>query len=411
MSVVRCCCSLLVMEFSYSRSASVTVARWIFDLNSDRRVGMGRTFRPGREIPVQAGPCPSSIGWGSSVSKVPAIEPRTVWKLSRCSPTPLTIASATLTLFATTLKKRSFLHVLGVDLGGGKGKKTAAATLRVDARNGATVVDLSPRPRELPLYDHSLLALLRGYGDDTLIAIDAPLTLPPCLRCQVPLCPGQADCADPSVVQMRADAASFGEEGRNFRRGKPQVTPYTQRATELRLFLERGITPREALGQGTGPLAARAAHLTRALADRFRLSESQVEVSPKATLAALGFTKLTRRHLHEREARAEVLEALTPDLRFGPGVWREVCVQSDHLFDAVIAAYTGYLWARDSWHAQLGPDVRPQEGWIWVPPQAAASGTPVPDDEEDEPRSDLVTALCPGSDPNAGGRTRPGNDR
>ena len=283
---------------------------------------------------------------------------------------------------------------MGVDLGGGKGKNTAAATWRVDARHGATVVDLAPRPREMPLYDHSLLALLRGYGEDTLLAIDAPLTLPPCLRCQVSVCPGQADCVDGAVIQMRADAAFFGGDGRNFRRGKPQVTPYTQRATELRLLLERGITPREALGQGTGPLAARAAHVTRALADRFRLNENLIEVSPKATLAALGFTQRTRKHLHEREARAEVLEALAPGLRFGPGVWREVCVQSDHLFDAVIAAYTGYLWARDDWQGRLSPDSRPQEGWIWVPPQAAARGTPLPDDaEQDEPQSDRVTAL------------------
>jgi hypothetical protein len=173
------------------------------------------------------------------------------------------------------------------------------------------------------------------------------------------------------------------------------VTPYTQRPTELRLLLDRGITPREGLGQGTGPLAARAAHLTRALADRFRLNENLIEVSPKATLAVLGFTR-TRKHLHEREARAEVLEALSPEMRFGPGVWREVCVQSDHLFDAVIAAYTGYLWARDNWQALLAPDARPQEGWIWVPPHAAASGTPLPDDAEDaeeEPQTDRVTAL------------------
>lgn len=291
------------------------------------------------------------------------------------------------------MKKRSFLHVLGVDLGGGKGKKTAAATLRVDSRNGATVVDIAPRPREAPLYDQSLLALLRGYGDDTLVAIDAPLTLPPCLRCRVSLCPGQDECVDASVVQMRAAAASHeGDGDRNTRRGKPHVTPYTQRATELRLLLERGIVPREALGQGTGPLAARAAHLTRALADRFRLNENLIEVSPKATLAALGFTRRTRKHLHEREARAEVLEALSPGLRFGPGVWREVCVQSDHLFDAVIAAYTGYLWARDDWQGLLAPDARPDEGWIWVPPEGVADAAPL-QESSDETQTDRITAV------------------
>ena len=107
--------------------------------------------------------------------------------------------------------------------------------------------------------------------------------------------------------------------------------------------------PREALGQGTGPLAARAAHLTRALADRFRLNDNLLEVYPKGTLAALGFVRPYKKHLKERETRAEILEALSPELRFGPGVWRELCIQSDHLFDAVICAFTGYLWARDAW--------------------------------------------------------------
>jgi len=268
------------------------------------------------------------------------------------------------------LKKPGFLHIVGVDLGGGKGKTTATAALRVDAHGGATVVELAPRPTMAPLYDDALLACLRGYGDQTLLAIDAPLTLPPCLRCQVPVCPGQAACVSPEVVLMREIVAA-GDSGRahSNRRGKPRLTPYTQRATEVHLLVERGIVPREALGQGTGPLAARAAHLTRALADRFRLNDNLIEVSPKATLGALGFTRPTRKHLDERLARAAVLEGLSPELRFGPGVWRELCVQKDHLFDAVICAFTGYLWARDGWREREGLDeARARGGWIWVPP-------------------------------------------
>ena len=140
---------------------------------------------------------------------------------------------------------------------------------------------------------------------------------------------------------------SSGSE--RYRRGKPSITPYTQRTTEVYLAHRLGIVPREALGQGTGPLAARAAHLTRALADRFRLNHNLLEVYPKGTLAALGFVRPYKKHLKERETRAEILEALSPELRFGPGVWRELCIQSDHLFDAVICAFTGYLWARDAW--------------------------------------------------------------
>jgi hypothetical protein len=275
------------------------------------------------------------------------------------------------------VKRRAFIHTLGVDLGGGKGKKTALAALRVEA-DGVTVVEIAPRNGAQPFYDHALVETIRRWGDGTLLCVDAPLTLPPCLRCQVAVCPGQDDCVDAAVLEMRAIAAGDAtpeRSSRDSRRGKPSVTPYTQRATEVYLAHRLGIVPREAMGQGTGPLAARAAHLTRALADRFTLNENMLEVYPKGTLAALGFFRPYKKHLKERETRAEILEALSPELRFGPGVWRELCIQSDHLFDAVICAFTGYLWARDAWTlpGTVGPlraDRRADDGWIWLPPVA-----------------------------------------
>jgi hypothetical protein len=273
------------------------------------------------------------------------------------------------------VKPRSFLHVLGIDLGGGKGKKTALATLRVDGE-AATVVDIAPRNGALPFYDAALIETIRQYGDETLVCVDAPLTLPPCLRCTVALCPGQDACVDPAVVEMRALAADGATTDRDARRGKPPITPYTQRATEVHLSRRLGIVAREGLGQGTGPLAARAAHLLRALADRFRLNENIIEAYPKATLALLGLGTPFKKHLRERETRARILEALATELRFGPGVWRERCIQSDHLFEAVICAFTGFLWARDGW--ALPPAAQPRDdearlrdGWIWTPPRAA----------------------------------------
>ena len=283
--------------------------------------------------------------------------------------------------------QRDFVHVLGVDLGGGKGKSTALATLRVDGRT-ATVVDIAPRPGALPFYDAALLETIRQYGDETLLCIDAPLTLPPCLRCAVPVCPGQDACVDPSVVEMRAlareapavDGARPRAPDRDTRRGKPPITPYTQRATEVHLSHRLGIVAREGLGQGTGPLAARAAHLVRALAARFTLNQNLIEVYPKATLALLGLGSPFKKHLRERETRARILGAISGELRFGPGIWRERCVQSDHLFEAVICAFTGFLWARDGWALPQGADAAPErddgarlaDGWIWTPPAAAA---------------------------------------
>ena len=160
------------------------------------------------------------------------------------------------------MKPRHFNHVVGVDLGGGKGKKTALATLRVDAA-GATVVEIAPREGERPFYDTTLIDTIRQFGDGTLLCLDAPLTLPPCLRCTVPVCPGQEGCVDPAVVAMRAIVAEAAEAdpelggGRNGRRGKPSVTPYTQRATEV--YLAHRLRPRAARGARPGHGPARGA--------------------------------------------------------------------------------------------------------------------------------------------------------
>lgn len=271
------------------------------------------------------------------------------------------------------MSRRPFKRFLGIDLGGGKGKKTALAVLERRG-GGVTVVDVAPRAGAAPLYDGALIAAMRGAGEDVVACVDAPLTLPPCLRCHVPVCPGQETCVDPGVLEMRRLDGIHQEPTRDARRGKPALTPYTQRATEVYLHRRRGILPRETLGQGMGPLTARAAHLLRAVADVFRLNDNLIEVYPRATLELLGFREPYKKRV---DRRIEILAQL-PDLTFGPGVWREECRKSDHLFDAVICAYTGYLWSRDDWQADepalLG------EGWIWVPP-----GTPEAPVAVDEP--------------------------
>ncbi len=258
---------------------------------------------------------------------------------------------------------------IGIDLGGGKGKKTALAVLD-RSHNGVTVTELHPHRDEDPLYDVNLIASLRARGRGAVVCVDAPLTLPPCMRCQV-ACPGQEACVDPEVAVLRSLCAPKPASGGKAR--KPSITPYTQRATEAYLLHRRGILPREALGQGMGPLTARACHLVRALAGDFRLHEDLIEVSPRATLELLGFRDPYKKRV---DRRIEILARLH-DLSFGPGVWREECRQSDHAFEAVLCAYTGYLRWRDGWSAwPEGTILPPEAGWIWIPPaeeQAAQS--------------------------------------
>ena len=260
--------------------------------------------------------------------------------------------------------QKAFTRFIGVDLGGGKGKKTALAVLE-RTREGVTVTQLCPRAKEAPLYDAALVSALLSRAENAVVCIDAPLTLPPCLRCTEPVCPGQDACVDAEVLTMRGLATADLDTSRDHRRGKPVVTPYTQRATDLYLR-SRGIRARETLGQAMGPLAARAAHLVRALGQRYRLNHNLIEVFPRATIELLGFREPYKKRV---DRRIDILAALR-DLSFGPGVWREQCRQSDHIFDAVVCAYTGYLRSRDGWQiSPAGGDPVDPQGWIWIPPE------------------------------------------
>jgi predicted nuclease with RNAse H fold len=278
----------------------------------------------------------------------------------------LTHAPRCLKVDQTGFIMQKFRRFIGVDLGGGRGKKTALAVLD-RSRDGVTVTRLLPRAKEAPLYDKALVAAIRERAEGAVVCVDAPLTLPPCLRCSEPVCPGQDACIDAEVVAMRELATVEPADKREHRRGKPTITPYTQRATDLYLR-QRGILARETLGQGMGPLTARAVHLLRALAPDFRLNDNLIEVYPRATLELSGFREPYKKRV---DRRIDILAAL-PDLSFGPGVWREECRQSDHVFDAVLCAYTGYLRERDGWRiSPLAADQIDPQGWIWVPPERA----------------------------------------
>lgn len=282
-------------------------------------------------------------------------------------------------------RTRPFTSFAGLDLGGGKGKKTSLAVLEQHGEGADLQVRLTrlyPRQGEPPLYDRTLVAILRGLGPDCLLCVDAPLTLPPCLRCQVPVCPGQEACVDPAVLALRAVAGKVADPSRDLRRGKPVVTPYTQRVTEIFMYRKMGVLPRETMGQGTGPLTARALHLCRSIADVFRLNENLIEVFPKATLASFvdrlpaGVNALHGRYRKRVDIRLALLERFG-HLAFSPPIWREECVQSDHAFDAVVCAYSGFLAQSQNW--TIPPElaeVAATDGWIWTAnlPEAGASG-------------------------------------
>lgn len=297
-----------------------------------------------------------------------------------------------------------FRRFVGIALGGGRGKNTAVARLELEQGENPRlmVVEAKQRyghrgtgspahepPSEALFRDDVLYEYVARWSDEAcVVAVDAPLTLPPCIRCTLP-CPGVGDCQVPVVQWMRAHARPLSPV-RRADPGKPHVTPYTQRAAGL-LLQAVSLHPRETLGQGMGPLAARAAHLRRRLSPDRRLHENLIEVHPRATLIRLFGAAAERRTRHGDtesvwEARKTMLNGLTERIAFDC-VWPEVVVRSAPVFDAVVAGFTAFLWAREGWRGPqdllgvggdradavrdaveaLG-DLWLEDGWIWAPP-------------------------------------------
>jgi len=280
--------------------------------------------------------------------------------------------------------KRLFQRFIGVDLGGGRGKTTALAEVRIGPA-GAEVIEVATRAGKQAWTDDTLVNRLAVSDPAVVIAIDAPLTQTACNRCEVPVCPGTDACADPAVVWLRTEGrALVRQEGverktmgaktealpRPVIGAQARLAPYTHRATDVVMTYGRGLLPLSALGAANGAITARANQLRRRLRGvGFELHQNLIEVSPQATVAALCGPRMARGYKRDADpwrTRALILEQLA-DLRFAPQsrMAREEVLGNDHCFDAVISAYTAYLWARDGWEV---PAELARDGWIAVPP-------------------------------------------
>ncbi|MDQ3364965.1 MAG: DUF429 domain-containing protein [Myxococcota bacterium] len=275
--------------------------------------------------------------------------------------------------------KRSFTRFIGVDLGGGRGKTTALAELR-SGPSGAEVIEVATRATRQPWTDETLVQRLGVADPAMVIAIDAPLTQAACNRCEVPVCPGMEACADPAVIWLRtegralvrrASTIAVGGGARPVETAQARLAPYAHRATDVVMTYQRGLLPLATLGASNGTIAARAGQLRRRLRSAgYELHANLLEVSPAATIAALCDARAARGYKRDADpwvTRAQILERLG-DLTFAPQsrMAREEVLGNDHCFDAVISAYTAYLWARDGWAMPDGWDGA--DGWIAAPP-------------------------------------------
>lgn len=264
-------------------------------------------------------------------------------------------------------EQQFFKRIVGLDLGGGRGKSTAVAVIELGSET-PRLVSASVRTRSgRPWRDDELTAFLSREAETTLVCLDAPTSLPPCLRCRIEHCPGIRDCPDPAVARMREMAPGTGKGG------KPRFTPYTQRPEDLALILA-GLPATGALDASRGPLAARVHHLLRRLSGRYEPGENLIELPLAATLR-VWFGEKTARGCRASASvwtsRAQVLEAFAHRLSFA--IWREPILSHTHLFSAVTCGVAGLTW----WEATRRGSKEPGRhgthrgtGALWVPNEA-----------------------------------------
>lgn len=290
--------------------------------------------------------------------------------------------------------RETYTTFVGIDLGGAKGKSTAVARLGLADGDptAAAVEEVRTRFRGAePWGDDALVDYVTSLGDGVVVAIDAPLTVPACVRCVRPACPGYQACEDPATIWLRTDGAELREQAAAADRDRiaavpagavtrvaaappsRAMAPYTHRCTEVMLHYGRGVVPRENLSQANSPIAARAAHLRRVLAGRgFALNRNLLEVSPRGTVHALFGARRARGYKRDADpwqTRAAIVEELGDALRFSTSsrLAREEVLRNDHCFDALLAGYTAFLWAREGWTMPAETPFA-EDGWIWVPP-------------------------------------------
>lgn len=252
--------------------------------------------------------------------------------------------------------------VLGVDLGGASSDTTGFVVLRGDARPRVEQAAILPRGDGPAEAEQNLLALVDDWGPDV-VAVDAPLTLPPCMTCP-------SFCGGPGPACELVAARNIWEADGN---------PVSQRLTELHLRKALAGIKAPMHTMQMGILTARAVAFARRVATRTLVPDAHLpaqllEVYPRATLHRLGEADAGLRPQAKGEpdeVYAERVIAGFGRLVNGVGKYElSLSAAGHHVLDALAAAYTGWL-------APDGLEPPPEHfnvaaGWIWYPRAAPA---------------------------------------
>lgn len=286
---------------------------------------------------------------------------------------------------------RESRRFLGLELAGAKNQRTAIAVLeyypkedkiflldihdRIPDERAEAARRMARQPGNITSGDDALLSLLRELRDGvSLLGVNVPLELPPCITCERKSCRDANRCSGPAVQWMKEISRKAGRAHLKVL----EFTPYTQRPVELwvryqvlsRLQPHERFDIDEALGGNRAPLTARMHFVRRHLSGLHAIETwPKLSVSILSREFGIGRRTLTAyRRLEEGiHAREEILETLAA--RAGVFIYeRDIRKLSQNLaaFDSFICAYTALL-------AGLSRTVEPPagfpeaSGWVHYP--------------------------------------------
>lgn len=231
--------------------------------------------------------------------------------------------------------------------------------------------------------DERLFEILGKFGPFAEVFVDCPLTVPPCVRCQRPVCPGVVACDDLSVAYMLSVSQKLRRKGA--RRGRP-VNPQSQRLWDvLQLTETEGNRLEPSYSANLAPLVVRARVLQRrlnALCLPLELKETSVAYALDRLQPCLQISADLKSDYRNFELGASTRQRVL-DRMIERGFVRQpaamgeepfahaAIVESVEVFHAFITGWVAAL------HAVGLTNPRPRdfvadEGWVFLPTVATA---------------------------------------
>jgi hypothetical protein len=272
----------------------------------------------------------------------------------------------------------------GIHLSGPNANKTALVLVSGDPAQEA--IEISKVYEKIGAFgtlfsDERLADLLTRHGPLATVFVDCPLTLPPCVACQRPLCPGAVQCDDVAVAYMMAISSRVRRRGA--RKARP-VNPQSQRVWDVMRLSEPADEATEpTFSANLAPLVTRARTLQRrlnALDPQILLKETQVSTALEALRQPLGLpdgVKLEYRRFETGLAVRELVIESMIERRLLAPQRTDVMAQvsgSVEIFHAFMAAVVGSLHLAGLTH-ERPENFREVDGWVHLPDLASWVGT------------------------------------